>query len=141
MFGHGLGFADANAYSFHETIRSRQTSDGPKIDRDSYIQLNAYREKIIADRQIKPKGSRNKNGSVQEAPTFSMATYRELATLAGSEDRGLIPRTLIDIFEQIAEKELQVNVYCSFIQIYNERLYDLLQLKNSSSLQIREDKW
>jgi len=33
-------------------------------------------------------------------------------------------------------------VYCSFLQIYNEKLYDLFQDKDSSkALNIREDKY
>ena len=40
------------------------------------------------------------------------------------------------------QPELSFTVYCSFLQIYNEKLYDLFQDKeNSKALIIREDKF
>lgn len=44
---------------------------------------------------------------------------------------GLIPRTIFGLFEEIknytSEKGHNFNIYCSFLQIYNEKIYDLLQ--------------
>ena len=62
------------------------------------------------------------------------------------EHYGIIPRAIQLIFERISNEQdrsgdmNKYTVYCSFLQIYNENLYDLLQdgqLKNS--LKIRED--
>ena len=67
---------------------------------------------------------------------------------------GIIPRAIEQIFYELDEKiyqQLQVNphaprdsgytVYCSFLQIYNEKLFDLLQDRHGDRpLNIREDK-
>lgn len=44
-----------------------------------------------------------------------------------SEDNGLIPRMLTNVFNEIENKNHKINVYCSFLQIYNEKIYDLLR--------------
>ncbi len=45
---------------------------------------------------------------------------------------GLIPRTIYQLFEEIKAFEDHegqgFNIYCSFLQIYNEKIYDLLQV-------------
>lgn len=60
--------------------------------------------------------------------------------------QGVIPRSIHNIFEMASlveqEEGIQFNIYCSFIQIYNEKLFDLFQDKeNAVSLNIREDKF
>ena len=44
---------------------------------------------------------------------------------------GLIPRTIYGLFEEIKNFETDqgqgYNIYCSFLQIYNQKIYDLLQ--------------
>ncbi|CAI2378169.1 unnamed protein product [Moneuplotes crassus] len=59
--------------------------------------------------------------------------------------KGIIPRAITDLFKQANEvyhtEGIEYSIYCSFIQIYNEKLFDLLQDKdNTRSLNIREDK-
>lgn len=61
-------------------------------------------------------------------------------------DEGMIPRSIKQVFSDIKEKYetsmMEFTVYWSFIQIYNEKLYDLFQDTNASTpLQIREDKY
>jgi hypothetical protein len=64
-----------------------------------------------------------------------------------TEYLGIIPRAIDDTFNGIlnlCEKDptTKFTVYCSFLQIYNEKLYDLLQDKKSNNpLGIREDKY
>ena len=44
---------------------------------------------------------------------------------------GIIPRTILKLFEDIKHPEnvkKGFTVYCSFLQIYNEKIYDLLQV-------------
>ena len=59
-------------------------------------------------------------------------------------DLGLIPRSIQEVFYYIINQNIdssKINVYLSFLQIYNEKIYDLLQETDfKTSLQIREDK-
>lgn len=50
--------------------------------------------------------------------------------LQDSSKFGIIPKSIDEIFEQLHQicsyqPELSFTVYCSFLQIYNEKLYDL----------------
>jgi hypothetical protein len=60
------------------------------------------------------------------------------------DDLGLIPRSIQEVFYFIASQNVDienVRVYLSFLQIYNEKIYDLLQDGDfKTPLQIREDK-
>lgn len=71
---------------------------------------------------------------------------RENNLFKNIDNYGVIPRAIQLIFDRISNEQERFGdsnkytVYCSFLQIYNENLYDLLQdgrLKNS--LKIRED--
>jgi len=56
---------------------------------------------------------------------------------------GLIPRTIQEIFNIIKTKGLEsnFNIFCTFLQIYNEKIYDLLQdTVESKPLFIHENK-
>lgn len=50
------------------------------------------------------------------------------------EEIGLIPRAVKEIFDFVhneqSDEVIQLTVYCSFIQIYNENLYDMLRYYN-----------
>ena len=69
--------------------------------------------------------------------------------LEDSSKFGIIPQSIETLFSQLFYKmdqdqqgDTQFTVYCSFIQIYNEKLYDLFQDKDSNRpLVIREDKF
>lgn len=56
---------------------------------------------------------------------------------------GIIPRALKDIFEMVKEAEIlnRVTLSCSFMELYQENLYDLLsgKIKDQSVCEIRED--
>ena len=58
------------------------------------------------------------------------------------EDRGIIPKAIRHIFGFIdgSEKERKFLVRCSYLEIYNEKVLDLLGNTNDQSgLQIKED--
>jgi hypothetical protein len=45
---------------------------------------------------------------------------------------GLIPRAIEEIFDLVHRRELaDFQVHCSFVQIYNENLYDMLRYVNT----------
>jgi len=56
-------------------------------------------------------------------------------------DSGIIPRAIVDIFEQLGRLESsRVSVYCSFVQIYNEQLFDMLRdPSRGHPLEVHED--
>lgn len=58
------------------------------------------------------------------------------------EDRGIIPKVIRHIFNFIdgADKDTKFLVRCSYLEIYNEKVLDLLNLsKEQEGLQIKED--
>jgi kinesin family protein 6/9 len=78
--------------------------------------------------------------------TGSGKTY----TMSGSDSwqfRGIIPRVFTLIFDEIdRRKHLEYNIYVSFMEIYNENVYDLLDSRNAetpleqwSKIQLYED--
>lgn len=61
-----------------------------------------------------------------------------LSDLANHPNRGIIPRALAEIFENLPPNS---TVVCSFIQVYNEKIYDMLADTDiGQQLNIREDK-
>ena len=59
---------------------------------------------------------------------------------------GIIPRAIEHLFfglqELMHNTEQGYTVYCSFLQIYNEKLFDLFQDRDTNKpLNIREDKY
>ncbi|KAJ5251162.1 hypothetical protein N7489_001572 [Penicillium chrysogenum] len=55
-----------------------------------------------------------------------------------SDDAGIIPRTLYALFHKLADTESTVK--CSFIELYNEELRDLLSYDDSTKLKIFENE-
>jgi len=57
------------------------------------------------------------------------------------ELKGIIPRMMEYVFQEIgkASEEIEFTVKCSFIEIYNEKIQDLLD-PNKTNLLIRDDK-
>lgn len=57
------------------------------------------------------------------------------------EDKGIIPRTCSELFERIADLTsdvLKFQVEVSYIEIYNEKVRDLLNPGNKGNLKVRE---
>jgi kinesin family protein 1 len=57
------------------------------------------------------------------------------------EDKGIIPLTCEELFERVerlSSDELQINVEVSYMEIYCERVRDLLNPKNKNNLRVRE---
>ena len=56
------------------------------------------------------------------------ADYNNNSSYRDNDNMGLIPRAVNEIFELANSKEIiEYSIYCSFVQIYNENLYDMLR--------------
>lgn len=78
--------------------------------------------------------------------TGSGKTHTMGTTFDGNfnQDMGVIPRAMDDIFKKIntLDGDKKCNVKCSFMELYQEQLYDLLSTKSrdQSIVDIREDQ-
>jgi kinesin family protein 11 len=52
---------------------------------------------------------------------------------------GIIPRVLFELFSRLEANEIENSVKCSFIELYNEELRDLLSADDSTKLKIFDD--
>lgn len=86
-------------------------------------------------------------GQTGSGKTYTMwgPTYDSRGDQFPNKDRGLTPRVFEQLFSRIEEeeaknidKQLRYQCRCSFLEIYNEQITDLLE-PNRRNLQIRED--
>lgn len=56
-----------------------------------------------------------------------------------SDEAGIIPRALHSLFNRLERDETEYSVKCSFIELYNEELRDLISLDENSKLKIFDD--
>jgi hypothetical protein len=107
---------------------------------DEVINKNALLEQELGHHQQQQQQQTDASTNAGADPTSSSSSSPAHA--------GVIPRSVARLFEQIEAKKLSdtsdnttFSVHCSFLQIYNEKLYDLLSSMNqSSTLSIREAK-
>lgn len=71
---------------------------------------------------------------------YGQTTSGKTYTMLGNQSSpGIIPCSLRDIFRQIKKQiDAEYMLYCSYIEIYNENIFDLLN-NNSNSLKLFED--
>ncbi|RCH86805.1 kinesin-like protein Klp8, partial [Rhizopus stolonifer] len=72
-------------------------------------------------------------GQTGSGKSYSMMGY--------GEDKGIIPRTCSELFERITDlsnDKLKFQVEVSYIEIYNEKVRDLLNPANKGNLKVRE---
>ena len=76
------------------------------------------------------------NGTIMAyGQTGAGKTYTMIGAPGNYKNRGLIPRSINHIFNEIANKpESAITVRVSFVEIYNEEMYDLLAGLPSQSL-------
>lgn len=64
------------------------------------------------------------------------------AAVLDQPSRGIIPRSVEQIFDTIErQSHLHHRVYCSYLEVYNERIYDLLQYEKSRQVPSEESLW
>lgn len=56
-----------------------------------------------------------------------------------SDDAGIIPRVLYQLFNKLELEDAESTIKCSFIELYNEELRDLLSVDEGTKLKIYED--
>ena len=78
-------------------------------------------------------------GQTGTGKTYTMSG--DMADTQGllSESAGIIPRALHSLFQKLEAEEAESSVKCSFIELYNEELRDLLSGEESTKLKIYED--
>jgi hypothetical protein len=98
--------------------------------------LSGFNSTLFAYGQTGSGKSFTMFGSESDVSRFKPGHYKSQA--------GIIPRAIKEIFEGIVQRggEPQgVVLYCSFVQIYNEQIFDLLRDGSMASpLEIREDR-
>lgn len=60
--------------------------------------------------------------------TSAGKTYTLLGDVNAKERWGILPRFMLDLFDssKVEDRFLNLKVKCSFFEIYNEQIYDLL---------------
>lgn len=78
-------------------------------------------------------------GQTGTGKTYTMSG--EMSDTMGlvSDSAGIIPRVLASLFAKLETDEAESSVKCSFIELYNEELRDLLSHDDSTKLKIYDD--
>ena len=78
-------------------------------------------------------------GQTGTGKTYTMSG--NMSDLSGllSESAGIIPRVLHSLFSKLEGEEAESSVKCSFIELYNEELRDLLSVEENAKLKIYDD--
>lgn len=75
-------------------------------------------------------------GQTGTGKTYTMSGDIQMSGNRLSENAGIIPRTLVDLFRSL-EKKSEFSVKVSFIELYNEELKDLLLTNESEERKVR----
>lgn len=93
-------------------------------------------------------------GQTSSGKTYTMEGYEyisggtdkspKLVIRPDEKDHGLVQRSIEEVYRKLEQraqgKLVQTGVTCSFIQIYNEKIYDLLNIQSEAGLRIRWSK-
>jgi len=66
------------------------------------------------------------------------------STINHSILKGIVPRSIYNLFDRLREKEsdkFKYRVFVTFLELYNEELTDLLHPESLNNYHIREDPW
>jgi kinesin family protein 11 len=78
-------------------------------------------------------------GQTGTGKTYTMSGDMEETAGILSDEAGIIPRLLQQLFNKLEISEEQHAIKCSFIELYNEELRDLLSVDDSAKLKIFDD--
>eukprot|EP00057_Strongylocentrotus_purpuratus_P035137 XP_797841.3 PREDICTED: kinesin-like protein KIF22 [Strongylocentrotus purpuratus] len=125
----------------------RDTEQSLHFDFDAYLDSKAS-QKNVYDRCVKPLLTHALNGQNASVFAYGPTGTGKTFTMLGSEDNpGVIPRSLNHIFHVINQEkpkeegggDWSYSVSFSYLEIYQEKIYDLLEPKGHD-LSIREDR-
>lgn len=78
-------------------------------------------------------------GQTGTGKTYTMSGDMSESYGTYADSAGIIPRTLYKLFHQLDTEENEYSVKCSFIELYNEELRDLLSMDDAVKVKIFED--
>lgn len=78
-------------------------------------------------------------GQTGTGKTYTMSGEMEDTMGMLSDAAGIIPRVLSTLFQKLDEDQVECAVKCSFIELYNESLRDLLAADDGTKLKIYDD--
>ncbi|DAZ95027.1 TPA: hypothetical protein N0F65_003744 [Lagenidium giganteum] len=108
---------------------------------DAIIGMEAKQEEVF-DRVGRPCVLNALNGFNSTVFAYGQTGSGKTFTITGGaeryEDRGLIPRALSMIFEQAKNPQRQVQVHISYLEIYNNQGYDLLDPNHESTKSLED---
>ncbi|KAF0773327.1 hypothetical protein AaE_002179 [Aphanomyces astaci] len=82
-------------------------------------------------------------GQTGSGKTYTMQVRRRslsFGDLAGEQHRGVIPRTMDHLFRHLTDQKTIFTCTCSYLEIYNEKIFDLLDESMTSEAKLlRED--
>ncbi|KAJ8948815.1 hypothetical protein NQ318_013467 [Aromia moschata] len=115
-----------------------QTYHLDKIFTEEVDQQTVYNETVKPLVECVKKGYNSTvfaYGQTGTGKTYTMGTSSHLES---DEDLGLVPRTLDQFFEShLGDDNSEIDILISFIEIYNEKVFDLLQESNKSPLIVK----
>jgi kinesin family protein 6/9 len=125
----------------HETANRQDTYNF----RFNSVLSNAGQDSVYEScgRSIVTGSINGTNGTIMSyGQTGAGKTFTMLGNLTAYHQRGLIPRAISQLFEEIESRtEYEYKVRCSYLELYNERVFDLLGEKtgNTKDWKIGED--
>ncbi|KAI0200835.1 P-loop containing nucleoside triphosphate hydrolase protein [Astrocystis sublimbata] len=78
-------------------------------------------------------------GQTGTGKTYTMSGNMEETFGLLSDDAGIIPRVLHSLFNKLDKEDTESFVKCSFIELYNEELRDLMSVEENTKLKIFDD--
>lgn len=78
-------------------------------------------------------------GQTGTGKTYTMSGDMEETFGLLSDDAGIIPRVLHSLFKKLDTEDTESFVKCSFIELYNEELRDLMSVDDNAKLKIFDD--
>ncbi|KAK3083722.1 hypothetical protein FSP39_002014 [Pinctada imbricata] len=126
-----------------EIFNHRNIKENIKYEFGAVYDKSSTQQQVYTD-CVRPKLLKTLNGQNVSIFAYGPTGAGKTHTMLGSAtDPGIIPRVINGIFQQISEesktsKEWRHKVVFSFLEIYNEKVIDLLEPKEND-LPIRED--